>query len=216
MGTPTYFRRHEVHEGNRRPDGGSGAREESSEPISTAGTLPTMINAVTPNSTCPKVSTPRAAAAVSGTACVRSGPDQFAGSEHQVDEQQQDDHQRRAHRHDPDDQAADHADQHGRDRADEDLRDLAAPPSNRPSRTYRSTMAAAPISSRAERDLDVLGVQQSCCPSRAAGRRPGTPSAPSDIQPTRRRFTVPLQVDRRASRPHHHGGNRRWRWPRQA
>ena len=52
----------------------SGAREESSEPISTAGTLPTMIDAVTPNSTCPKVSAPRAAAAVSGTACVRSVP----------------------------------------------------------------------------------------------------------------------------------------------
>ncbi len=75
MGTPTYF----------RPDAKitkvmaglmyrSGARDESSEPISTAGTLPTMINAVTPNTTCPKVSAPRAAAAVSGTACVRSVP----------------------------------------------------------------------------------------------------------------------------------------------
>ena len=52
----------------------SGARDESSDPISTAGTLPTMINAVTPNSTCPKASAPRAAAAVSGTACVRSVP----------------------------------------------------------------------------------------------------------------------------------------------
>src|ERR1022692_3482800 len=52
----------------------SGARDDSSEPISTAGTLPTMMEAVTPNSTCPKASAPRAAAAVSGTACVRSVP----------------------------------------------------------------------------------------------------------------------------------------------
>jgi hypothetical protein len=52
----------------------SGAREESSEPTSTAGTLPTMIDAVTPNSTCPNVSAPSAAAAVSGTAWVRSVP----------------------------------------------------------------------------------------------------------------------------------------------
>src|SRR5579862_2890854 len=52
----------------------SGTREESREPIRTAGTLPTMIELVRPNSTCPKVSAPRAAAAVSGMACARSVP----------------------------------------------------------------------------------------------------------------------------------------------
>ena len=52
----------------------SGAREEKNAPISTAGTAPRMIEAVTPNSTVPKISAPRAAAAVSGTACVRSVP----------------------------------------------------------------------------------------------------------------------------------------------
>jgi hypothetical protein len=52
----------------------SGARDDSSDPISTAGTLPTITDAVTPNSTCPKASAPRAAAPVSGTAWVRSVP----------------------------------------------------------------------------------------------------------------------------------------------
>ena len=75
VGTPTYFspdaKITKVMAGRMYL---SGAREESSEPISTAGTLPTMIDAVTPNSTCPNVSAPRAAAAVSGTAWVRSVP----------------------------------------------------------------------------------------------------------------------------------------------
>ena len=42
--------------------------------ISTAGTLPTTREAVTPNWTVPKIRAPRAAAAVSGTACVKSVP----------------------------------------------------------------------------------------------------------------------------------------------
>src|SRR5215472_2287010 len=52
----------------------SGARDDKYEPISTAGTLPMTIDAVTPNSTCPNTSAPSAAAAVSGTAWVRSVP----------------------------------------------------------------------------------------------------------------------------------------------
>jgi hypothetical protein len=52
----------------------SGARDESKEPTSTAGTLPMMTAAVSPNCTCPNASAPSAAAAVSGTACVRSVP----------------------------------------------------------------------------------------------------------------------------------------------
>ena len=52
----------------------SGAREEMSEPTSTAGTLPMTSEVVTPNSTWPKARAPSAAARVSGTACVRSVP----------------------------------------------------------------------------------------------------------------------------------------------
>jgi hypothetical protein len=52
----------------------SGARDDRNEPISTAGTLPITIDAVTPNWTVPNTSAPSAAAAVSGTACVRSVP----------------------------------------------------------------------------------------------------------------------------------------------
>jgi hypothetical protein len=52
----------------------SGARDDRNDPISTAGTLPITIDAVTPNWTVPKTRAPSAAAAVSGTAWVRSVP----------------------------------------------------------------------------------------------------------------------------------------------
>ncbi len=52
----------------------SGTVEESIEPTSTAGTLPMISDAVTPNCTWPNTSAPSAAAAVSGTAWVRSVP----------------------------------------------------------------------------------------------------------------------------------------------
>jgi len=52
----------------------SGARDDSSEPTSTAGTLPRASDVVTDSSTWPKVRAPRAAARVSGTAWVRSVP----------------------------------------------------------------------------------------------------------------------------------------------
>jgi hypothetical protein len=52
----------------------SGARADSSEPASAAGTLPAAMETVTPNSTCPNIRAPRAAASVSGTAWVRSVP----------------------------------------------------------------------------------------------------------------------------------------------
>jgi hypothetical protein len=52
----------------------SGAREDSSDPARTAGTLPMTIEIVTPNWTDPKISAPAAAARVSGTAWVRSVP----------------------------------------------------------------------------------------------------------------------------------------------
>src|SRR5690242_4441067 len=45
----------------------SGARDDRNEPTSTAGTLPSAIDAVTANSTWPKASAPSAAARVSGT-----------------------------------------------------------------------------------------------------------------------------------------------------
>ena len=45
-----------------------------SEPTRTAGTLPTTMDVVTANSTCPNASAPSAAASVSGTAWVRSVP----------------------------------------------------------------------------------------------------------------------------------------------
>jgi hypothetical protein len=73
--TPTYFRPEasitKVMAGRMYR---SGALDDSSDPISTAGTLPTITDVVTPNSTCPKASAPRAAAPVSGTAWVRSVP----------------------------------------------------------------------------------------------------------------------------------------------
>ena len=52
----------------------SGAREDRNDPMSTAGTLPTIIEVVTENSTWPKAKAPSAAAPVSGTACTRSVP----------------------------------------------------------------------------------------------------------------------------------------------
>ena len=101
----------------------SGAREEMSEPTRTAGTLPMMIDVVTENSTCPKASAPSAAARVSGHGLGEVGADELVGPEHRVEEEQQHDHQRaRADRGHADDEAADHADGDGGERAHDHAR----------------------------------------------------------------------------------------------
>ncbi len=71
----------------------SGARDDSSDPTSTAGTLPMMIESVTPNSTWPKASAPRAAASGERDGLGQVGADQPVGADHRVQEQQQHDHQ---------------------------------------------------------------------------------------------------------------------------
>ena len=75
MPTPTYLRPEakitNVMAGRMNR---SGARDDSSEPTNTAGTLPSASDVVTDSSTWPKVKAPSAAASVRGTAWVRSVP----------------------------------------------------------------------------------------------------------------------------------------------
>src|ERR1035437_7806893 len=221
--SPTYFspeaRITKVMTGRMKR---SGARDDSSEPISTAGTLPTMMEAVTPNSTCPKASAPRAAAAVSGTACVRSvptswpalrvGPSQLARAEQRVREQQQDDHQgSRTHRGQADDQPAHHADQDGRHRPDGDLRDLAgaglAGPAVQEETDHHGRRARQ--QRRPQGDLDVLGVggtvaeqpQQVGAEERHRHRTERHPADQAQVA------GALVQMHRRADRPHHRRGD---------